>query len=190
MPSSQDNNTQNIKPVINIDAATHVTDIIARYAKQQILDYDLAFHHDGAHDDNAIILRYGNCARALECPLRLGRFLDEMDAIVAQAGQGCGATMLSFDRQASLDVMRGVFMCDHKGEIPLTEKEVEILKYLHAHRGKMIGKDVLLEQIWRYAKDVETHTLETHIYRLRQKIERDPANPEILRTQENGYCVL
>lgn len=72
-------------------------------------------------------------------------------------------------------------------EIVLTEKETAILKCLLQARGAFISRRDLLTQVWGYAEGVETHTLETHIYRLRQKLERDPANPEILITAEQGY---
>lgn len=73
-------------------------------------------------------------------------------------------------------------------EIRLTEKEVDVLLYLRAH-PEGVSRAALLENIWGYADGVETHTIETHIYRLRQKIEPDPANPSILVTNENGYAL-
>ncbi len=69
----------------------------------------------------------------------------------------------------------------------LTEKEMDILIYLHDSHPKKIQRQDLLDHVWGYAHDVETHTLETHIYRLRQKIEDNPAAPEILMTDDEGY---
>lgn len=71
--------------------------------------------------------------------------------------------------------------------IRLTEKEAALLRILHDAGGKSIARDALLEQVWEYNEGVETHTLETHIYRLRQKIEADPGAPQILMTDEDGY---
>jgi DNA-binding response OmpR family regulator len=72
-------------------------------------------------------------------------------------------------------------------KIRLTEKETAILKYLFSAGEKVIGRDVLLNEVWGYNSGVTTHTLETHVYRLRQKIERDPSNAELLVTEPGGY---
>ena len=75
-------------------------------------------------------------------------------------------------------------------KIRLTEKETAILKYLFRAGENVIGRDVLLNEVWGYNSGVTTHTLETHVYRLRQKIERDPSNAEILVTEPGGYRLV
>lgn len=72
----------------------------------------------------------------------------------------------------------------------LTEKERDLLLVLLAARGAAVARDVLLDQVWGFAPGVETHTLETHIYRLRQKLETDPAAPVILTTDGDGYRLI
>ncbi len=76
---------------------------------------------------------------------------------------------------------------ESKKKIRLTEKETSILKYLYRSGDKVVGRDVLLDEVWGYNAAVATHTLETHIYRLRQKIEIDPSNAQILVTETGGY---
>ncbi|MBI1622104.1 response regulator transcription factor [Aquamicrobium zhengzhouense] len=82
-------------------------------------------------------------------------------------------------------------MTDVKGnKIRLTEKEASIIKYLYRAEQKVVTRDILLEEVWGYNSGVTTHTLETHVYRLRQKIERDPSNAEILVTESGGYKLV
>jgi len=71
--------------------------------------------------------------------------------------------------------------------IRLTDKETAILKFLYRAAGKPVARQVLLNEVWGYNAAVTTHTLETHVYRLRQKIEPDPAVSRILLTEGGGY---
>jgi DNA-binding response OmpR family regulator len=75
-------------------------------------------------------------------------------------------------------------------KVRLTDKETNILKYLYRQGPKTITREVLLKEVWGYNNRVTTHTLETHIYRLRQKIERDPSNARLLVTEEGGYRLV
>ncbi|MCK4938791.1 MAG: response regulator transcription factor [Rhodospirillaceae bacterium] len=71
--------------------------------------------------------------------------------------------------------------------VRLTDKESQILKFLYLQGGQPVSRKDLLGEVWGYNAQVTTHTLETHVYRLRQKIERDPTNAEILLTDRGGY---
>jgi DNA-binding response OmpR family regulator len=75
-------------------------------------------------------------------------------------------------------------------KVSLTEKETSILKFLLRAGDKAVGRDVLLDQVWGYNAGVTTHTLETHIYRLRQKIEPDPGAATLLVTEPGGYRLV
>lgn len=77
-----------------------------------------------------------------------------------------------------------------KEKIRLTEKETAILKYLYRAEQNCIPREELLESVWGYNENITTHTLETHIYRLRQKIEKNPANAKILQTCNGGYKLI
>jgi DNA-binding response OmpR family regulator len=82
-------------------------------------------------------------------------------------------------------------LVDERGsKVRLTEKETSILKFLYRSGEKVVSRDVLLHEVWGYNAGVTTHTLETHIYRLRQKIEKDPANAELLITETGGYKLV
>jgi len=82
----------------------------------------------------------------------------------------------------------GKVLVDGAGKkVRLTEKETNILKYLYRADGKAVSREQLLTEVWGYNTGVTTHTLETHVYRLRQKMEPDPANARFLVTEVGGY---
>ena len=82
-------------------------------------------------------------------------------------------------------------LLNSKGQkIRLTEKETAILRFLYRAGQLPVSRETLLQEVWGYNSGVTTHTLETHIYRLRQKIEKDAANPTILVTEVGGYKLV
>lgn len=82
-------------------------------------------------------------------------------------------------------------LTDQEGrKVRLTEKETSIIKFLYRSGDKVVNRDTLLHEVWGYNAGVTTHTLETHVYRLRQKIERDPSNAELLVTEAGGYKLV
>lgn len=135
--------------------------------------------------------------------LRLPSFPDA-DAAVARLRVGAVLAQirqaLSCDDMAASGTLQlGPFMLDiasmelqnREGGavIVLTEKERDILLRLAQESPAPVARKTLLEDVWGYGSVVETHTLETHIYRLRQKIEADPAVPTLLVTEGSGYCL-
>ncbi len=83
-----------------------------------------------------------------------------------------------------------MLIADDGRKVRLTEKETNILKYLYRAPDGVVARDELLHEVWGYNAGVTTHTLETHIYRLRQKIEPDPSNARLLVTESGGYRLL
>ena len=79
---------------------------------------------------------------------------------------------------------------DNNSKIRLTEKETNILKFLIRSENTVVKREVLLQEVWGYNEGVTTHTLETHIYRLRQKIEHDPSQAKLLITESGGYKIV
>src|SRR5260370_24673407 len=122
-------------------------------------------------------------------PFRLNELLARLRAHLRQSEHSDEAVLTigpyTFQPGAKL-------MVDGSGrkKVRLTEKETAILKYLYRAGDRVIGRDTLLGEGWGYNAGVTTHTLETHVYRLRQKIERDPAHAEILATEPGGYRLL
>ncbi len=72
----------------------------------------------------------------------------------------------------------------------LTEKEAAVLKYLYRAAGAMVTREDLLADVWGYNITAATHTVETHVYRLRLKIEPRPSSPRILLHDRGGYRLL
>ena len=122
-------------------------------------------------------------------PFRLGVLLARMRAQLRQHEQSEDAVFTigphTFRPSAKL-----LLDTENDRKIRLTEKETAILKYLYRAGDKAVSREVLLDEVWGYNAAVATHTLETHIYRLRQKIERDPSNAALLVTEPGGYRLV
>lgn len=118
-------------------------------------------------------------------PFRLGMLMDEADAFFKSAWQS---------RKQRISCVGGIFLPDELrfepdgGEaITLTEKERDLMLCLANAGGDAVARETLHRDVWGYKTELDTHTLETHIYRLRRKIEPDPALPSIILTEEDGY---
>jgi DNA-binding response OmpR family regulator len=121
-------------------------------------------------------------AGALAKPFRLGALLARLEAQL-------GPHSLDEDRAVSIGpylFRPGAKLLTGSRKIRLTEKETNILKFLHAAKAT-VPRETLLHEVWGYSPAVTTHTLETHIYRLRRKIEENPGQARILLTEGGGY---
>src|SRR5262245_23069560 len=83
-----------------------------------------------------------------------------------------------------------ILLNSNGSKMRLTDKETAILRYLYRAGQRPVSRETLLQEVWGYNSEVTTHTLETHIYRLRQKIEKDAASPAILVTEAGGYKLV
>lgn len=122
-------------------------------------------------------------------PFRLGVLLARIRAQLRQHEQSEDATF-TIGRFTFRPAAKVLIDPDSERKIRLTEKETSILKYLYRARDQVVGRDVLLNEVWGYNAGVATHTLETHIYRLRQKIEVDPSSAQLLVTEGGGYRLV
>jgi DNA-binding response OmpR family regulator len=122
-------------------------------------------------------------------PFRLGVFLARLRAHIRQHERSDDAvfTIGPYVFKPSAKVLVNNVT---RKKIRLTDKETAILKYLYRSGNKVISRDVLLDEVWGYNAGVTTHTLETHVYRLRQKIEADPSRAQILVTEVGGYRLV
>lgn len=132
------------------------------------------------------ILEGDEVKRTMALPVRGGQLIAVLKKLLEQAGALPDRLVLG---DGALDTRDGLWLREGESPVRLTEKEVAILLKLARAAGRAVSRQSLLDEVWAYAQGVETHTLETHIYRLRQKIEIDPAAPKILLTQEDGYYI-
>ena len=122
-------------------------------------------------------------------PFRLGVLLARLRAQLRQHEQSEDA-VFSIGHYTFMPSAKMLVDEEADKKVRLTEKETAILKYLYRSGEKVVGRDTLLGEVWGYNAGVTTHTLETHVYRLRQKIERDPSSAQILVTEPGGYRLV
>jgi DNA-binding response OmpR family regulator len=118
-------------------------------------------------------------------PFRMAVLLARVRAHLRQHSQSDDAIFLvgPYKFQPAAKMLEG----SGQKKIRLTEKETAILKYLYRVGNKTVSRETLLGEVWGYNAAVTTHTLETHIYRLRQKIELEPSAARLLITEPGGY---
>lgn len=121
---------------------------------------------------------------SLERPARLGALMRQIANVAADPALWLDTVALG---RYTLYPQDKILTAAEGSEIQLTDKEVDILIFLARHSHRAVSRDDLLRRVWRYQQGVDTHTLETHIYRLRQKIGDTTENPYFLLTEEGGY---
>jgi DNA-binding response OmpR family regulator len=119
-------------------------------------------------------------------PFRLGVLLARLRAHLRQHAQSEDA-VFTIGQYSFRPAAKMLVEADTEKKVRLTEKETAILKYLYRAGQRVIDRETLLHEVWGYNPGVTTHTLETHVYRLRQKIERDPSDAKLLVTETGGY---
>jgi DNA-binding winged helix-turn-helix (wHTH) protein len=154
-------------------------------------DIDLVIYADGAAPEPALSPGTPALPVDLRRPARLGVILRLARQMLEEPTLHLddfriGAYVFNPQEKTLTIETRGEIALTDRREIALTDKEADILVYL-AKRGGTVGRDDLLKHVWRYQEGVDTHTLETHIYRLRQKMEVSADNPVLLVTDEGGY---
>jgi len=123
-------------------------------------------------------------ARVVPMPARVADILEALEAV---ASERAGFTTPRTYKGWALDPARLTFRTPQESVVTLTDTEARLLACLLDAAGEDVERDVLLQRVWGYRPGLETHTLETHIYRLRKKIEADPANPSRIVTSGDGY---
>jgi len=118
-------------------------------------------------------------------PFKLNKFLENLknDNLLPKVRR---KECLIFKEYSLYPVKKEIYSSVTEKTTKLTEKEIDIIKYLYKISPDIAGKEELLENVWGYSSDATTHTVETHIYRLRQKVEKE-GGTQLIITENNGY---
>ena len=140
-------------------------------------------------DTDAILALESGASDYVTKPFRLGVLVARLRAHLRRYEQSEDA-VFRMGRYLFRPSAKLLVDSDSGEKVRLTEKETAILKYLYRAGARMVNRETLLSEVWGYNSGVTTHTLETHVYRLRQKMERDPSSVEILVTEPGGYRLV
>ncbi len=124
----------------------------------------------------------------IQKPLSLNKLINDINSAINLAANS-EAGKLVFNKYELKPSGKEILNLRNNETIKLTEKEVSILQYLYKIKDRIVTKTELLQEVWGYNPDVTTHTIETHIYRLRQKVEHDDKNAQLIITEEGGYLL-
>jgi DNA-binding response OmpR family regulator len=141
----------------------------------------------GASDEDAVVSGLNAGANDyLAKPFRVNELLARLQALLwlFDTSEDAVFTIGPYTFRPAAKLLIGA---DKKQRPLLTTKEVGVLKFLYRNASRVVSRQELLDEVWGYNAGVTTRTLETHTYRLRQKIEADPANPRLLMTAPGGY---
>lgn len=170
---------------IILRAAPALCSMISAYLQKTEFSEQLIF--DAQDEAVGVILDCNGYQKKYALPLRIGVLLDDL-LVCKDQGSGARKTLKFYG--GGVDLLTNMFVGQGGRTNILTEKEIAILQYLDHQNEEIVKKEDLLRGVWNYVDGLETHTLETHIYRLRQKIEGDPSKPKALVNENNGYKLI
>ncbi len=189
-----------MKPMKKI-VFTHIPPAVEKALMEHLgafAEFDIVTMNKNARDipetDPDLVIA-GTAVNVPGCPVLSLSFTQpyRLGALLRQIGQMIAEPVLYID---DIPIGDYIFKPQEKAlakgtgeDIALTDREVDILAYMVRHRRKTISRETLLKNVWQYSEGVDTHTLETHIYRLRQKLEMSAEDPRILQTVEGGYSL-
>ena len=165
-------------------------------------DYDVILFHEDAlknKEDNNIIINSGNLkvlasnlkksSQNFDAFLELPSSLREINSVVESV-----IAKKVFSKNSSIEIKKYLLnknekkLSKNENEIILTEKEIQLLE-LFLNNKKPISKDKILSTVWNYSSDADTHTVETHIYRLRKKINDKFSDENFIVNTKDGYSL-
>lgn len=126
------------------------------------------------------------CNHIFYKPFSLDAFLNELKSSINRFENSTDG-YLRFNDYILRPVKKEILNRRNSEVLKLTEKEVAIIKYLYKAKDRIVSKNELLQEVWGYSPDVSTHTVETHVYRLRQKVEQEDLSAQLIITLDGGY---
>ena len=173
--------------IMGEDVGTHSLSLLLKFIKEINFTNKILFIKDGDSGEISSFEGFTNNHHVIEKPFRIQFFIKKIDFVLAK---------ISGSSDVSYRIGPFVFFPENKvikfndqPDIELTEKEVSILKCLLSHGEESVDREKLLKQVWNYNLGVTTHTLESHIYRLRQKLETDPSIPRLIISEGGGFKI-
>lgn len=133
-------------------------------------------------------LKENNFIKYENKPLVLNDFINKLRSFINLAFNSNDG-VLKFNKYCLHPLNKEIVNLRNKETVKLTEKEVAIIQYLYKIKDRIVTKTELLQQVWGYSPEVTTHTIETHIYRLRQKVEHDDISAQLFVTEDGGYIL-
>ena len=119
-------------------------------------------------------------------PFHLSALIDDLRGCINRF-ENSSDGFLRFNCYELRPISKEIINLNNGKIIKLTEKEVAVIKYLYKTKDHIVSKNELLQEVWGYSPEVSTHTIETHIYRLRQKVEQGDEESLLILTEEGGY---
>ena len=173
--------------IMGEDVGPHSLSLLLKFIKEINFTNKILFIKDGDSGEISSFEGFTNSHHVIEKPFRIQFFIKKIDFVLAK---------ISGSSDVSYRIGPFVFFPENKvikfndqPDIDLTEKEVSILKCLLSNGKESVDREKLLKQVWNYNLGVTTHTLESHIYRLRQKLETDPSIPRLIISEGGGFKI-
>ena len=118
-------------------------------------------------------------------PIKISNLIDQLNVRLIQQNYSAQSNIII--NNYVIDINSRILKKSDK-ELKLTEREIDTIIFLK-NKNKPIKVDVLQKEVWKYATDLETHTVETHIYRLRKKIKDTFKDDTFLQSKKDGYII-
>jgi DNA-binding response OmpR family regulator len=171
--------------IIGTDQEVYKLSSVIKFIEDTNIANKILYTVDAKDAEISAIESSNNKYHFLDKPFRINSFFKKIDLALAKIS-GSGQLALKIGPFAFYPETKTIKI-NGQTDIELTEKEVGILKCLLIAGEETIDREDLLKQVWNYSLDATTNTLETHIYRLRQKLEIDPSIPRLIISKDGGF---